>query len=110
MDVSSIGDRKNENEDVLAEDKFHLNLPDNVDQYTGLKMDVCNLISSCMYVCMHVCMYVCMYVCISASIINQSNIFCMSVCTGHYFLFVCVYEYVCVYVSMYVCFFDQFTN
>ena len=75
MDVSSIGDRKNENEDILAEDKFHLNLPKNVDQYTGLKMDVCNLISSFMYVCF------------SASIINQSNMYAhMYVC-----MYYCIY-------------------
>ena len=56
MNVCSIADRKNDSDDVLAEDKFHLNLPKNVDQYTGLKMeDVCTYtVFFGVYVYMHV--------------------------------------------------------
>jgi hypothetical protein len=42
IDVNSMESQTKESEDALAEEKFHLNLPKNVDQYTGLKMaDVC---------------------------------------------------------------------
>ena len=67
IEANSMENQTKESDDVLAEDKFHLNLPKNVDQYTGLKMD-----EVCIVMPLVVCMYaipmshpsitVCMYV------------------------------------------------
>ena len=77
IDANSMESQTKESEDALAEEKFHLNLPKNVDQYTGLKMAdvrIANTDWIFMFVVarihssINVCTYVSIYNCIMQGI------------------------------------------